>query len=110
MTLRVRLHGGGVIDYEIGGEAVFLPGIQPQEHVVGEEVVPRALRDHAHVDPVAAVRPRPGVANVQIAAVQALDDLGLEASVVLFADGDIDVPPVDDAGRPGLVHDEAVVG
>ena len=55
----IGLHGGGVIHDEIGIEAVLLPGFEPQEHVVGEEVVPRALGDHAHVDPVAPVRPRP---------------------------------------------------
>ena len=110
MTRGIGLHGGGVIDDEIGIEAVLLPGREPQEHVVGEEVVPRALGDHAHVDPVAPVRSRPGVANVQIVPVQPPDDLGLEAGVVLFADGDVDVSPVDDAGRAGLVHDEAVVG
>ena len=101
---------GAVIDDEVGVETVLVAGVEPQEHVVGEEIVPRALGDHAHVDPVATVRPRPGVAYVQVAPVQALDDLGLEERVVLFADGDVDIPPVDDGGRPGLPHDETVVG
>ena len=134
----IGLEGWGVIDDEVGGEPVLvvrgqvarcevtrgqvargrLVGVgqpvvrrQPQEHVVGEEVVPRAFGDDAHPDPVAAIRARARVADVQrVTRVQVSDQVGLQPRVVLLRHRHVDRPPVDQVAGLVLLHDEAVVG
>jgi len=108
---RHGLEVGHVEHGERGLEVLELRRVRlVDEHVLGEEAVPRRLADHPHREPVARVRPGIAVEEVDVAVLQIGEHLALERVEGRRVEGDVDLPPPDVALARRFPDGELVVG
>jgi hypothetical protein len=80
---RIRSHTRSVQHGEVRQEPLELCRAEPQEHVVSEERVPRALADHPHAHAVRLVGACPRIHDEQVALVQVRHDVRPERVEVI---------------------------
>ena len=110
VELRIGLEARQVQDGEFRLEALEFLRLGTQEHVAGEEIVPRGLVDDAHADAMGGIGAGPAVAHEQVAALRIGDHAVVEGAIAVGCDGLVGLAPVDAALALGILDDELVVG
>ena len=110
MLGRIGLVPRRVEHRELGLEHGQLFGCWPEEHVVGEQVVPRVVVHDPNVQGVIGIGTSPRVSDEQFLPVQKRDDLLPERIEVFLTKGSVGRAPVHRVSRQRLLHDELVAG
>ena len=92
---RVSMEVWCMQDGELRLKAFLLLRRKAEEHVVGEQRVPRALADHPNIQAVRLVRSCSRVVHEEVRVVQMLDNVGAQGIEVLGSHRHIDGAPVD---------------
>ena len=110
VALGIGLEAGQVDDGVFGDEARDFFRRRAHQQRFDEQVVPRHLGDHAHVDAVFGLRAAEQVGDIELFAVfEVGEEIGLEHGEMLRAHRLVDRAPVDGGLGRGIAHDVLVL-